>query len=337
MTLLLCRLVRVPVALSLCAIPLATRSAAFVAGSSFSSPTQQRRQVSLCVNNDIDHHDNNNNLQSVLELPIDFPRREDVLIALDAVRRACRVAQKLQPELVDNADSSSALSIGTILKQDSSPVTVADYAVQAVVLSRLQEAFFSDGFIAEEDSVSLQADHVLCEQVMQASDGIFFSRQPALQDAIDLGRSYTEWTSTDNDNATEGQKRPRRVWCLDPIDGTKGFLRGRRNGGQYCIALALLEDGIPTIGILGCPNLPTGVNDEDFAWRDDETADNNPSTRGCVFVSSLGGGSYQLPLIANADKGIRLQATVDDGSVRAVSDARFCIGVERYSDALGQW
>ncbi len=38
---------------------------------------------------------------------------------------------------------------------------------------------------------------------------------------------------------------------LDPLDGTKGFLRG----GQYAVALALLEQGEVQLGVLGCPNL----------------------------------------------------------------------------------
>ena len=43
-----------------------------------------------------------------------------------------------------------------------------------------------------------------------------------------------------------------RFWTLDPIDGTKGFLRG----DQYAIALALIEDGEVQLGVFGCPNLP---------------------------------------------------------------------------------
>ena len=43
-----------------------------------------------------------------------------------------------------------------------------------------------------------------------------------------------------------------RIWALDPIDGTKGFLRG----GQYAVCLALIEDGDVKVGVLGCPNLP---------------------------------------------------------------------------------
>jgi len=41
-------------------------------------------------------------------------------------------------------------------------------------------------------------------------------------------------------------------WVLDPVDGTKGFLRG----DQYAIGLAYLVDGVPRVGVLGCPNVP---------------------------------------------------------------------------------
>jgi 3'(2'), 5'-bisphosphate nucleotidase len=41
------------------------------------------------------------------------------------------------------------------------------------------------------------------------------------------------------------------VWVLDPIDGTKGFIRG----AHFCVALALLVDGVPQLSVLGCPNL----------------------------------------------------------------------------------
>ena len=43
-----------------------------------------------------------------------------------------------------------------------------------------------------------------------------------------------------------------RHWTLDPIDGTKGFLRGE----QYAVCLALIEDGEVVLGVLGCPHLP---------------------------------------------------------------------------------
>ena len=40
--------------------------------------------------------------------------------------------------------------------------------------------------------------------------------------------------------------------AIDPIDGTKGYIRG----DQYAVALGLIEDGEVVLGVLGCPNLP---------------------------------------------------------------------------------
>jgi 3'(2'), 5'-bisphosphate nucleotidase len=48
-----------------------------------------------------------------------------------------------------------------------------------------------------------------------------------------------------------GEDVAARYWTLDPIDGTKGFLRG----DQYAVALALVVDGQVQIGVLGCPHL----------------------------------------------------------------------------------
>ena len=47
------------------------------------------------------------------------------------------------------------------------------------------------------------------------------------------------------------------IWVIDPIDGTKGFLRG----GQYAICLALIVDSVVQLGVLGCPNLPVSPSD----------------------------------------------------------------------------
>lgn len=42
----------------------------------------------------------------------------------------------------------------------------------------------------------------------------------------------------------------RRLWVVDPIDGTRDFLRGRTG---WAISVALVEDGRPVIGILDAP------------------------------------------------------------------------------------
>ncbi|WP_081668655.1 3'(2'),5'-bisphosphate nucleotidase CysQ [Sphingomonas phyllosphaerae] len=42
----------------------------------------------------------------------------------------------------------------------------------------------------------------------------------------------------------------RRVWVVDPIDGTRDYIRGRTG---WCVSIALVEDGRPVIGVLDAP------------------------------------------------------------------------------------
>ena len=67
------------------------------------------------------------------------------------------------------------------------------------------------------------------------------------------------------------------MWVLDPVDGTKGFLRG----DQYSVCLALIVDGIVQLGVVGCPNLP--VNSK---FPEGE--------KGCLFIAEKGQGAFQV-------------------------------------------
>lgn len=42
----------------------------------------------------------------------------------------------------------------------------------------------------------------------------------------------------------------RRVWVVDPIDGTRDYIRGREG---WAVSVALVEDGRPVIGVLAAP------------------------------------------------------------------------------------
>jgi len=42
----------------------------------------------------------------------------------------------------------------------------------------------------------------------------------------------------------------RRVWVVDPIDGTRDYLRGRPG---WAVSVALIEDGTPRLGVLAAP------------------------------------------------------------------------------------
>ena len=72
------------------------------------------------------------------------------------------------------------------------------------------------------------------------------------------------------------------MWTLDPIDGTKGFLRK----GQYAVCLALIVDSEVELGVMGCPNLPVDATKAD-------------GERGCIFVAVKGQGAEQVCLFAS--------------------------------------
>src|SRR5262245_28753026 len=67
--------------------------------------------------------------------------------ALRAVRAASAVCRHVQAGIAPDALS----------KKDKSPVTVADFASQAVICRDLAEAFPDDAVIAEEDSAELRS------------------------------------------------------------------------------------------------------------------------------------------------------------------------------------
>ena len=157
-------------------------------------------------------------------------------VALLAVRSAARMCSSVQSQLVTS---------DTLQKKDRSPVTIADYASQAVISSHLQTNFPKDVLVGEEDVTELQGDKSMRTKILTlVQEQLPEMNETRMLEAIARG-------SRDHD--PKG-----RFWTVDPIDGTKGFLRQE----QYAVALALLEDGEVTLGVLGCPNLPLDFNDE---------------------------------------------------------------------------
>jgi len=57
------------------------------------------------------------------------------------------------------------------------------------------------------------------------------------------------WLSEETADSPERLGR-RRTWIVDPIDGTRDFVRGRPG---WCVSVALVEDGLPRIGVLDAP------------------------------------------------------------------------------------
>ena len=57
------------------------------------------------------------------------------------------------------------------------------------------------------------------------------------------------WLSEETLDLSDRIER-RRLWVVDPIDGTRDFLR-RRAG--WCVSVALVEDRVPVLGVLSAP------------------------------------------------------------------------------------
>ena len=74
-------------------------------------------------------------------------------------------------------------------------------------------------------------------------------------DGIDSGVGTCCGADDSGAGSGGGWSRTRRTWVLDPIDGTKGFVRGE----QFAVALALLDKGKTALGVLGCPVLPPAL------------------------------------------------------------------------------
>jgi 3'(2'), 5'-bisphosphate nucleotidase len=110
-----------------------------------------------------------------------------------------------------------------------------------------------------------------------------------------------------------------RFWTLDPIDGTKGFLRD----DQYAIALALVEDGQVRVAVLGCPALPFDVNDPD-------------GETGVLFVAVRGQGTTMAALDSESFVPIHVVEQPDETQWRFVESVEASHGNLELQEAVAK-
>ncbi len=179
----------------------------------------------------------------------------EVVTAIQGAIKASALCQKIRKDLVAGE---------SILKSDRSPVTIADYGSQAIICKLIKEKFPHDTIIAEEDSKELRRpDHSkILEQITHYVNAFV---------PTSSSKEVCSWIDFSSNSVSD------RFWALDPIDGTKGFLRG----DQYVIALALIEKGVVTLGLLACPNLYVDIH-QPFGEK------------GCLFIALKGKGSLQM-------------------------------------------
>ncbi len=196
---------------------------------------------------------------------METPYRQEKETAIQALTVASSLLRGIQNDLRQS-----------IQKEDRTPVTVADYGSQAVICKILNDAYPEDSIVAEEDSTELsKPKHAeILSRVTQYVNASFpHISSDEIRQWIDLGSGALS----------------HRYWTLDPIDGTKGFLRG----DQFAIALALIEEGTVRVGGLACPNIPLDTG-------------GGKQVHGGLFIAVRGHGATQSDLAGGLGRKIRV-------------------------------
>jgi 3'(2'), 5'-bisphosphate nucleotidase len=134
------------------------------------------------------------------------------------------------------------------------------------------------------------------------------------------GEQACDWI----DRGCEKKYAP-RFWTLDPIDGTKGFLRQE----QYAVSLALIIEGRIEMALLGCPNLTADADLKTLSHSNGRGPGEGSS--GAVFYALRGGGAWVVPL----DDTTAPPARVHCSHLADPVEARFCESVESSHTSTG--
>lgn len=209
-----------------------------------------------------------------------YEKEQEVAIA--AVLQAAELCRQVRFALVTDE---------TISKRDKSPVTVADFGAQALVSRALGAAFPHDPIVGEESADELRQQEALLSRVLSAVNVV--EPEATAEDVLAaIGR------------CTHSGGPTGRFWTLDPIDGTKGFLRNE----QYAVALALIENGQVQLGLLACPNLSQSLEGK--------------GPGGTLFVAVRGEGAHVSAFDGSWGEPVKVSGTEDPAA------AAFCESVE---------
>ncbi|NDJ52787.1 MAG: 3'(2'),5'-bisphosphate nucleotidase [Chloroflexi bacterium] len=209
-------------------------------------------------------------------------------IAFEAAVLASRLCLSVRMELI---------APDRLEKVGREPVTVADFGAQAVIMRLIAAHFPDDGAVAEE----------------KASDFETVATPEQRQQVTSFVGQTLEATVTEDDLKTwldfgRGRDVQRR-WVVDPIDGTKGFLRG----DQFAIAIGLLDGDDVVVAALGCPALP----------YDPERPDD---LLGVIASAERGQGATLSALDADQTRTMSISPVAEASKARAVE------GVETHHD-----
>lgn len=208
----------------------------------------------------------------------------ELAVAVQAVKKATFLTKRVQQEVIAHRNET------TITKTDDSPVTIGDYAAQTVIINTIKSNFPEDCIVGEESANGLSDSFLqsILDKIHD-NDSFYDSIEQSDKDIVPYTNDTYPLTTIDhvreiiNMGDYQGGSKG-RFWCLDPIDGTKGFLRGE----QFAVCLALIVDGKVEVGVIGCPNLKLSKYDVVEAVNDDESF-------GFIYRAVRGNGAFYAP------------------------------------------
>lgn len=212
-------------------------------------------------------------------------------LVVDAILAAARVAARVCVRV----QGESTLSGVPESKTGDEPVTIADYAAQAILLHTIARVAPTHSILAEESSAHLRGQGEATR--LRVRDLVADALGESL--SFDAVCAHIDHAGTDAGHA----------WAIDPIDGTRGFIRR----DQYCVAVALLHRGAPVLSVLACPNL-----------AHDPASPTGP--RGVLFHAIRGQGAFAAPLEGGAPRRIHVRDVTDPSAMRILASVETAHG-----------
>lgn len=223
---------------------------------------------------------------------------KELKVARLAVQRASRLAKMV-----------SEAGFQSITKSDDSPVTVADFGAQAIIISAIKKSFPNDKIVGEEDANTLRENASLASKVYGFVEKAIAQSSEAENEVLGDIKTQADMLNAIDLGDYQGGKGS-RFWALDPIDGTKGFVRQE----QYAVCLALLDESARVqVAVIGCPNLKTDYKDH-----------SHDAALGALFSAVKGEGAFVESLFKDGES----KTSISFNQHVTTADASFCESAE---------
>lgn len=219
---------------------------------------------------------------------MDSPYSKELEVAFEAIQQSARLSQ----HILSKAQDGGALGMGVVSKDDLSPVTIADFAIQALLTSTLHAHFPADKFVGEESASELKSNATLLDRVWGALQHTQSQGQHATASLVRFPESPEQMCDMIDWCGLGTPDSGGRIWVFDPIDGTENFVKGL----VYAINVALMEDGRQVLSAVGCPNMSMDVQ---FPASDNSL---DPEGEGGIVFAVRGHGAFTRTLHGSPDK-----------------------------------